>query len=214
MKAFDSSGKGTQARKIVEYLESKGKKVKLYSFPQYNTIVGSVIAKYLQGSFGNIDQVPYKLICIAYAADRASVNNEIRELLSQGVNIVVDRYTYSNLFTAAKLPEDEWSVFIKWVETMEFDNLGIIKPDYNFYLYIDPYLSAKRISERGKREYQDGKEDIHESNQELLIQTAKCYLDFAQKNDNWFIIDQMENNNQLSLDRVFEKIKNKLDLIF
>jgi len=216
IEGLDGSGKGTQTKRIVEYLQSCGRKVKLYSFPLYETTSGRVIAKYLRGEFGDINSVPYELICTAYAANRASVKNEIEYLLTCDNYydfIIMDRYTYSNLFTAAKLPEDQWSSFIKWIEDLEFNDLGIPVPNYNFYLYVDPLISIQRIEERGKRDYQKGKEDIHENNKQLLINTAKCYLQFAQEKDNWFIIDQMQDGQQLPSDDVFLKIKEKLDII-
>jgi dTMP kinase len=213
IEGIDGSGKGTNVNKIVEYLRSQGKKVIKYSFPQYETTIGKLIARYLKGDFGDINKVPYELICTAYAADRASIQSELKNTLNSVDYIILDRYTYSNLFTAAKLPEDQWDTFINWIEDMEFNNLGILKPDYNFYLYVDPMISIQRIEERGKRDYQDGKEDIHENNKELLINTAKCYLKFANSRDNWFVIDQMVDGQQLPPDKVFEKIKEKLDLI-
>jgi len=213
IEGIDGSGKGTNVNKIVEYLRSQRKKVIKYSFPQYETTIGKLIARYLKGDFGDINKVPYELICTAYAADRASIQSELKNTLNSVDYIILDRYTYSNLFTAAKLPEDQWDTFINWIEDMEFNNLGILKPDYNFYLYVDPMISIQRIEERGKRDYQDGKEDIHENNKELLINTAKCYLKFANSRDNWFVIDQMVDGQQLPPDKVFEKIKEKLDLI-
>jgi dTMP kinase len=198
---------------MVGYLKSKGCKATKISFPRYTTNVGTIIARYLQGAYGDIDKVPYELICIAYAADRAASMYYVKQLLAEGYYVIMDRYTYSNLFTAAKMPQEKWKPFIDWIEDMEFNNLGVIKPDFNFYLYIDPQVSIKRIEERGKREYQQGKEDIHENNSELLINTAKCYLDFANDKDNWFVINQMVDGKQLSPDEVFEQIAQKLDYI-
>lgn len=209
----DACGKNSQTNKMVEYIKSKGKNVTKISFPRYETTVGKVIAQYLQGTYGCIEKVPFELICIAYAADRASTMQYVRQLLNEDYYVIMDRYTYSNLFTAAKMPQEKWNSFIEWIENMEFGNLGVIKPDYNFYLYIDPNLSIKRIEERGKRDYQKGKNDIHENNSELLTNTAKCYLDFAKGKGNWFIINQMVDGEQLHADKVFEKIKEKLDYI-
>lgn len=209
----DGSGKHTQSCKMKEYLESKGKKVIMYSFPRYDTTIGKIIANYLKGEYGNINEVPHELICIAYAADRAAASADINEALNKGYYVISDRYTYSNLFTAAKMPEEKWLPFIQWIEDMEFNNLGVVKPDFNIYLYIDPLISIKRIEQRGKRDYQEGKEDIHENNKKLLINTAKCYLDFANYSKNWFVIDQMENDTQLPPNKVFEKIEKILDNI-
>jgi len=214
IEGIDGSGKGCQTQQIVEYLESKGIRTAKYSFPRYNTTIGKVIARYLQGEFGDINNVPFELICIAYAADRKAAMEEIwYQVTELKTWVILDRFTYSNLFTAAKLPREKWSEFIEWIERLEFDNLRIVPPFYNFYLYVDPEISIQRITERGKREYQDGKVDIHEDNFELLRNTAKCYLEFAKGKEDWFIIDQMKDGQQLAPDQVFKKIKEKLDLI-
>lgn len=213
VEGIDGSGKGTQTKRMAEYLESRGYHSYVQSYPKYNDFFGKMIAKYLQGGYGSIEQVPHELICLAYAQDRQQDNDQVFNSIDRGTTVIMDRYTYSNLFTAAKLPRDQWEPFIKWIEEMEFSEMGIYEPNYGFYLHVDPEISIQRILERGKRDYQEGKEDIHENNFELLRNTAACYLDFAQKKDNWFVIDQMKDGKQLSPDEVFELIKEKLDYI-
>ncbi|MFW6008654.1 MAG: dTMP kinase [archaeon] len=213
VEGIDGAGKNTQVNNIINYIKLHGKQVINYTFPRYETLIGEQIARYLKGEFGDISKVPYELICIAYAADRSTIRDKVLGHLRNNRYIVMDRYTYSNLFTAAKLPENKWGEFINWIEDMEFNNLGVVKPDYNFYLYIDPELAVKRIKSRGKRDYQKGKEDIHENNVKLLKNVAKCYFNFAENKKNWFIINQMNHKQQLSEEEVFELIKDKLDII-
>lgn len=214
IEGIDASGKGTQANKVIEYINSTGRNAILYNFPRYNTPVGKQIARYLTGEFGGINQVPYELICIAFGADRAAVSSEINDHVNNGDFVILDRYTYSNVFTAAKLPKEKWMDFIDWVENMEFENLGVIPPDCNFYLYIDPKLAMKRILNRGKRKYQSNKNDIHETDRILLKNTSDCYTQIANNKNNWFLINQMnKEGNQLSEDEVFKLIKGKLDIL-
>jgi dTMP kinase len=213
IEGIDGSGKKTQTNLIKQYLESKGKKVKVIEFPRYKTEVGKVIANYLKGDYGKLNEVPNELICIAYASDRAGMSSKIRRLLNDGYYVIADRYTYSNLFTAAKLPKDQQYNFIKWIEKMEFKSLNIVKPDYNFYLYLDPEIAYKRINQRGKRDYQDGKDDIHEQDINFLSDVTECYFNIAKDNPKWNIINQIQNNKQLSKNQIFNKIKKHLDKI-
>lgn len=206
-------GKQTHSTKIVKYLEEKGHKVLKVGFPNYDTPLGEVISSYLKGEFGSIQDVPLKLICITYAADRARYANEIRNHIKNGGIVIADRYTYSNLFHAAKMKQEDRQDFINWIEEIEFSEMKIVEPDYNFYLYVDPTISLQRIEERGKRDYQEGKEDIHENNAKLLIDTAQTYLDFAKSKDDWIIIDQMKDGNQLPIDEVFELVKEQVNNI-
>lgn len=209
VEGLDGSGKGTQVNLLKEYLEKQGYKVAKYSFPQYESLIGKVISSYLKGEYGDVQSVPYELICIAYGADRAQASNEIKNLLNAGYIVLADRFTYSNIFTAAKMPEEKWLPFISWIEEMEFNQLRVAKPHYNFYLHVDPEISIQRIAERGKRDYQEGKEDIHENNEKLLRDTSRAYLRLASSNTNkWSIIDEMNTNStQKSIEEVFELLK-------
>ncbi|MDF2534295.1 MAG: hypothetical protein K0R18_452 [Bacillales bacterium] len=211
---IDGAGKGTHVKSTAKYLENLGHTVHIVSFPEYERPIGKVIASYLKGEYGGIDSVPDELICIAYAADRARLRDEIKNSIENGHIVLADRYTYSNLFTAGKkISKEERQEFIGWIEDMEFNELKVVKPDYNFYLYVDPSISIERIESRGKREYQEGKEDIHENNNQLLINVSETYLDFAKTRDNWIVIDQMKNGKQKSVDEVFAMIKREIDKI-
>ena len=210
----DGSGKCTQSKKLEQYLKSKGKNVVLYEFPRYDTFFGQIIAKYLKGEFGGIDDVPKELISIVYAADRKNVQEEIRNHLNNGSIVICDRYTHSNLFQAAKTDEKYWNEIIDWVEKMEFEEFNIIKPDITFYLYVDINTTINRIESRGKRDYQNGKTDIHEDNKDLLTNAAKCYLEYGKNrpSNKWISINQSkEDGSILSVEEIFEIIKDNID---
>lgn len=211
VEGIDGSGKGTNVKNLESYLLSEGYKVKRIGFPQYEKPIGKVIASYLKGEYGSVQSVPHELICIAYAADRAEMKDEIKNYLANGYIVLSDRYTYSNLFTAAKMEKEKRTHFIEWIENIEFKEMKVVKPDYNFFLYVDPQISIQRIEERGKREYQNGKEDIHENNSKLLIDTTETYLDFTASKDNWIVIDQMKDGKQISQDEVFQLLKSKVN---
>lgn len=210
---IDGAGKGTQIKNVEEYIKSQGFKVKTFSFPQYENLIGKVISSYLRGDYGGVDSVPHELVCIAYGADRAQASREIKSLLNNGYIVLIDRYTYSNVFTAAKMEEEKWLDFIEWIEDMEFNQLGVVRPDFNFYLHVDPEISMQRIEERGKRDYQEGKEDIHENNFKLLRNASRVYSTVADNRSNWVVIDQMVNGKQISKEETFNKIKIEIDQI-
>lgn len=212
VEGVDGSGKNTQVTNVENYLLSLGYKVKVYRFPQYDTPIGNVIATYLRGDFGDINNIPYELISIAYAADRVAMKNEIQNLLNAGYIILLDRYTYSNVFNIAKMnDESKWIERVSWIEDIEFNQMGVVKPNLNIYLHVDPKISIQRIKERGKREYQQGKDDVYESNHKILIDAAKLYYELATTKNNWLLIDQMKNDEQISMDETFELLKKYLD---
>lgn len=215
---IDGAGKHTQVKNLEKYLVDRGHKVKVIGFPQYERPIGKVISAFLRGEYGGVNDVSSELVCIAYAADRVQLRDEIKSYLNDGYIVLSDRYTYSNLFSAAKMPEDERINFIKWVEEIEFKEMKVVKPDHNFFLYVDPEISAQRIAERGKRDYQEGQEDIFESNLNHLKEVAKTYSTWAnftstRPTNGWTIIDQMKNGKQMPVDRVFELIKEEIEII-
>lgn len=210
---IDGSGKRTQVNKLAEYLKELGYKVKVFSFPVYEQPIGKVISSYLTGGFGDVNQVPHELICIAYGADRARLKEKFNFYINNGYIVLCDRYTYSNLFSAAKMDRSKRKQFIEWIENIEFNEMKVVKPDYNFFLYVDPSVSMERMKQRGNREYQQEKEDIHENNVQLLSDAAETYFDFSKGKKDWFIINQMKDGNQLPEDKVFLMIKDKIDII-
>lgn len=196
-------GKGTNVKLLEQALTGMGYPVVVYSFPEYESTVGKLIARYLKGEFGDINSVPVEFICTAYAADRARHAEDIITYIENGYIVLCDRYTYSNVFNMVKLDKSKWDEFMNWIEDLEFNCLNVIKPDYNIYLYVDPKISMQRIMERGKRDYQEGQEDIHESNFNLLKNACEGYKYIASKRDNWIIIDEMNGDEQLPIDSVF-----------
>lgn len=206
IEGLDGSGKGTNVQLLEHALIEAGYPTVTYSFPEYDSTVGKVIAKYLQGEFGNVEDVPVELVCTAYAADRARYAEDILTYLENGYIVLCDRYTYSNVFNMVKLDKSKWDNFLDWIEDLEFNCLGVARPDINIYLHVEPTISIKRIKERGKRDYQNNKEDIHESNYELLKNSSEGYLYIANNRDNWLIIDEMKDDKQLPIEVVFSKL--------
>lgn len=200
---IDGSGKTTYIKKLNDYLISKNKKVKIYDFPQYNTYIGELIAKYLRGEYGDIESIPQEILNILFASDRVSIQNELKNYLDEGYYVLLNRYTYSNIFQMAKMKENKINI----LEDLEFNTLNIIKPDDVVYLTLSIEEVKNRLEKRKNKEYQNNKEDIHENNLQLLKDVDDLYKDIANKKE-WIII----NEDNLNIDEIFELIKNKLKL--
>ena len=207
----DKAGKRTQVTKIMSYLRAKGIASETLDFPQYNSFWGKEVKKYLNGEYGDIKNVPGELVMNLYANDRRNHQGLIHEWLDTGKWVVFDRYSYSNLFSVAKYPEELWDEKIAWLEEMEFVGSGLIRPDYNIYLYLDPNISYE-MRFQGMKNYQNGKPDLHESNLKLLTDVSHVYNKVAQKDPaRWTVVDEMDGMRRLSIDEVFEKIRERLD---
>ena len=71
IEGIDGSGKGTQAAILVDRLRAAGRRCELLSFPRYReTKFGSKIGDFLNGRFGQLDQVSPFLVSLLFAGDR------------------------------------------------------------------------------------------------------------------------------------------------
>ena len=122
----DCSGKETQTKLLVEKLEKLNKKCVRFSFPNYDSPTGKIVGgPYLGKSYickgwfneGAINVDP-KVSSLYYAADRKYNIGKIEEMLNQGINVILDRYIYSNLaHQGGKIKDNEERIkMYKWLE--------------------------------------------------------------------------------------------------
>lgn len=182
---LDRSGKSTQSKLLVEYLKNEKIEVKKLNFPNRETPIGQIIAKYLKMEKHDM---PNETIHLLFSANRWESINEIKNLLSKGVWIVCDRYAYSGVaYSAGALSmKKEWC--------MNPDK-GLVKPDAVFYMNLPPNYAQNR-SEYG--------EEIYEKI-EVQKKIYEHYEHFA-KEDYWINIDATKDINDIHK-RIIEEIK-------
>ena len=208
----DKAGKHTQVMKIVEYLNGHGIATETLDFPQYNAYWGRFIKRYLNGEFGATRDLPAEYTMLPYALDRLAHTSKIRKWIDMGKWVVFDRYTYSNAFSIAKLPRDQWQQKIAHLEDMEFNQMGIIRPDYNIYLYLPAEISYS-MRNQGLKAYQNGKPDIHESDLKLLTDVSDVYKTIAARNaKNWAVVNEIKSDGtRMSPDEIFASLRPIVD---
>lgn len=208
----DKAGKHTQVMNIVNYLQSRGIASETLDFPQYNAFFGRLVRDYLNGKFGATRDLPAEYTMLPYALDRLQHQPRIAVWLRDGKWVVLDRYTYSNSFSVAKYPRDQWKQKIKFMEDLEFNQMGIIRPNHNIYLYLDPSISYN-MRNTGLKEYQNGRPDIHERDLKLLYDVSDVYKQIVANNPTeWTVIDEMRNDGtRMGIDDVFLKIQPVID---
>lgn len=183
----DCSGKETQTKRLINHLNSQGEKVSTFSFPMYHTPTGKIIGGPLLGKEYICDgwfpetatHVDGKVASLYYAADRYYNLPKITEALDNGDTVILDRYTYSNMAHQAGKLEDknERLERYKFIEKLEFDLLGLPKPDAVILLFM-PVESAKEI--RAKR---PEKLDEAERDEKHLLLAQNAYLEMAELYD-------------------------------
>jgi len=205
----DGVGKKTQADILIKMFRRVGKQVVFYDFPQYErSFFGKMVGDYLNGVYGDVDDVSPYLISLLYAGDRFEASEHIRHDLNKGKIIICNRYTQSNMgFQTAKLKTDkEKKEFLEWLEELEFGIYNIPRPNLVIYLYAPHAISQKMVDKKSKRNYTTKKRDIHERNEKFLAAVEKEYLALAEDNEEWRTIDCTENGKMLKPEEISAKV--------
>jgi len=204
----DGSGKGTQTEKLVERLKSEGHSVFMLDFPQYGERSAAMVEDYLNGKFGDAEEVgPYRA-SIFYACDRFAISKEVKERLDRGEIVISNRYVSANMgHQAGKInSDDDKDRFLDWLKDLEYNIFGIPEPDFQILLYADPAIAQKLVDQKGHRDYVGGeKRDIHEADINHLTSASEAFLYCADKFD-WSVIECTENDEMKSIDEIHEDI--------
>lgn len=169
IEGLDGSGKSTQVKMLKKYLAKIGVDFEYLHFPRtVSPVFGDLIARFLRGDLGNIDQVHPYLVALLFAGDRNDAANQIRQWQESGKLVLVDRYVYSNIaYQCAKLQSTAEKIeLMDWILNTEYGYFKIPKPDLNLFLKVPfDFVETQLKSERDQddREYLQGKEDIHEA---------------------------------------------------
>jgi dTMP kinase len=198
----DGSGKKTQLELLVKKLKQEKIKHKLFDFPQYNKFFGKMVANYLNGGYGGLNDVSPYLISMLYAFDRMQAKDDMEKALKQGFIVLCNRYSISNqAHQTAKLPEDKREDFLDWLRDLEYNQLKIPKEDLVIFLDVPDKLANRLMEKRKSRLYTKKKLDLHEANKSYLQKTRKIYRALA-KQKNWARIDCTRNNKLLSKENI------------
>jgi len=171
---LDGSGKGTQSELLVQRLQKEGKRVRVLSFPVYESDSSTFVRMYLEGKLGSkpSDTNAYAA-SMFFAADRyVSYKTDWKKDIEDPDTVVIaNRYTTANaVHQLSKLPEAEWEAFLEWLWDFEFKKLGLPEPDLVLYLELPPVLSLSLVKSRSDSTGQ--KMDIHELDTAYM---DKCY---------------------------------------
>ncbi len=170
----DGSGKSTQFRLTVERLKAAGHEVEVFKFPQHGEASSYFVNSYLGGDYGPATEVSPYTASLFYALDRYHASPKIRSALSSGKIVIADRYVGSNMaHQGAKFTSPhEQRGFFMWAENLEYQLLGIPRPDLNLLLKVPASISQRLIA---KRAAAGAKLDEHEKDQGHLAKAIDAY---------------------------------------
>ncbi len=183
LEGLDGSGKGTQTALLAEYLEKKGKRVRIIDFPDYGSEGCTLVKMYLDGKLGeNPDDTNAYAASMFFAADRYTsyVTSWRSDYLAEDTYVIANRYTTANAYhQLSKMPEHEWDAFLGWLWDFEFTKLGLPTPDRVILLDMPESVSSALVRKRSEDTGQ--KLDIHEKDKDYLVRCRRAASYTAEK---------------------------------
>lgn len=195
IEGVDGAGKSTQIKLLRDFFSKKGYACEYLHFPRTETpFFGELIARFLRGEFGSLNDVDPYLVAMLYAGDRKDASTTISSWLAEGKIVLLDRYTYSNIaYQCAKLKnEPEKDKLMKWILSLEFNHFAIPRPDLNIFLDVPFTFTEKNLSKTrtgNDRNYLNGTRDIHEENMVFQKMVRDIYLRVSRSDDRLAVID-------------------------
>ena len=159
IEGIDAVGKRTQSSILNSWLNSKGLSTRTLSFPDYGTVIGKEIRRFLLGT----RRYPPEVRAMLYAANRWENKSELEATLARTDATIVNRYTGSNLAYGVSN-----GLSLEWLINLE---TGLPKPDLVLVLDAAPKALMPR---RGLNK------DTYERNLELQERARRAYLKLAE----------------------------------
>ncbi len=211
IEGLDGSGKATQTERLYELLSARGVQVRRVSFPDYDSPSSALVKMYLNGEFGSDPgDVNGYAAAAFYAVDRyASFKKDWGKAYDDGAVILCDRYATSNaVYQMTKVPQCEREEYLRWLEELEYDRLGIPRPDLVIYLDVPTDISQSLMSRRYDGD--ESKKDLHERNLAYLAQCGESARYSAMKL-NWNVISCVRDGKMRSIDDISAEIAKLTD---
>ena len=202
----DGSGKSTQFKKLTERLTAEGHPFQKLVFPQYAEPSSALIRMYLGGEFGTKpSDVNAYAASVFYAVDRyASYKKVWEDWYKNGGLVVSDRYTTSNaVHQTSKEPEEKQPEFLKWLYELEYDRMGLPRPDLVVYLDVPTDFTEKMM--RRREADTNTHADIHEQDIAYLA-TCRRTGKAAAQYYGWKVVQCVQGDEMRSIEDIHEEI--------
>lgn len=173
IEGMDGTGKNTQARLLLDALQSEGYQVGFYQFPDYESPTGQAIKEYLNSTSTDLSPIQRgQLFCNNRLAKRDQIVQDLRE----GRIVVCDRYIMSNAYNIVSEPPLYQLKTRKALERIEIIQNAMPIPHLTFILDLPSEISTSMVLKKAPRAYTPLKQDRHESDALLQEKVREFYL--------------------------------------
>lgn len=202
IEGIDGSGKGVQYRLLSDELRKLGYTVATRDFPAYDSFFGREIGKLLSGAEGTrADEVDGKSMALWFALDRFE---SFRDYVDGAADILIlNRYVLSNAVYQSIRDVDLGKPDIAdWVFDVEYNHLGLPRPDVNLVFSIAPAEAEANVCKKGFRDYVGTGRDVYESSHNIQARAMAQYLAYAARYDDIAVIPCMEEGRLLPVEAI------------
>jgi dTMP kinase len=203
IEGLDGSGKSTQIELLRKRLDASDVQCRYIHFPKLNKgRYGDLIAEFLRGEYGSLQEVHPKLVALLFANDRKEHVETIHDWLSRGYVVLADRYVNSNIaFQCAKLENEAGKERLKqWILDFEFGYNQLPLPHKSFFLDVPFDHIVRSLSDTRKgddRDYLNGKIDIHEASLALQKKVYDEYQKIIREQEDFTVVPCFDDNGKL-----------------
>lgn len=180
LEGIDGAGKHTLVQKLIRELPTVDgiDSAATMAFPRYHeSIHAQLAADALHGKMGDLTDSAHGM-AVMFALDRRGVVDELRRWASSISDVLLlDRYVASNAaYTSARTGRTSDRA---WVAELEFERLGLPRPDLHVLVDTSPETARERAA---KRESLDASRtrDRYERDTALQDATYAAYVDMAE----------------------------------
>lgn len=183
IEGIDGAGKSTLIATLREQLAAD-----VIAFPRYDTSIhAQLIRQALYQQMGDLTDSVYGMATL-FALDRYEARDLLRPFSSSPDVVILDRYVASNAAYSWARTQD--ATIVDWVANLEFEQLGLPRPNLQILLNTTPDIAGQRAINREQTDASQAR-DSYESNPSLQQRTAAAYGKLAARNwqSPWLIIN-------------------------
>lgn len=210
----DGSGKGTQYNIIRKKLEDSTYAVSFEDFPQYDDPSSYLASEYLNGKYGDADELGAYAPSVLFAVDRFDASaKRINPDLANGKLVLTNRFVGSNMAHQGQKIHDDTAreKYYDWLFDFEFNILKNPRPDLNIVLHVPADIAQQNVDKKEVRSYTDKKRDIHEADINHLTRSVAAYRQLCEQFPQQFtLIECTDNGEMLPVETVTEIIWSKI----
>lgn len=174
VEGIDGAGKHTLVDALLHHLSASS-----IAFPRYEDSASAQLAQAaLRGQMGDMAESAHGMAAM-FALDRHGVKGELDRFTGNpDETVILDRYAASNAAYTWARTGDETAV--RWVEDLEFERLGLPRPDLQVLVPTSPEVAAERAA---RREAADDSRtrDRYERDFALQQATYAAYVSLAER---------------------------------